>query len=329
MSWQWVGNDWFDAIAIEKRLKERVSLVEFGAIIFLITWLLGLVFVVNQKSIGLWWDINVYIDCGRGQCDNYYYGYWLLPFFSLLGKLPNQIIYIVWGLVNIAGAWFAIRAFGGSKFLALVSYPMLSILWFGQIGGLIIASLAFGWYGIVKRNWVIAGIGLGIALAKYNVALILIIPIILVSKLKFKEWGQIIIWPTSFLGVSLLLYPGWILQLLSRLHFQNLSTTYSVSIWPYLGPVSLALLLPLFFIPTKKCSLFIGWAIVGTIVMPYYQLRDMLLLLSMPLPVGVSLLIGYFGFTNLIISSRIVLIYIVFQTCFYFYFLWQSLLNRE
>lgn len=34
MNWQWVENDWFEADAIEKRLKARVSLLEFGAIIF-------------------------------------------------------------------------------------------------------------------------------------------------------------------------------------------------------------------------------------------------------------------------------------------------------
>ncbi len=329
MSWQWVNDDWFEAEAIDKRLKERISLFEFGAIVFLITWVLGLVILFNQGYNEYWGDLNKYLACAKGQCVDFYYGYWILPIFSLLGKLPYQITYLIWGLINIAGIWFATRIFGGNKFIALISYPMLSVLWYGQISGLIFASIAFGFYGIVKRNWVIAGIGLGIALVKYNIAMILIIPMILGTKLNIKEWAQIIIWPVGFIGLSFITYPGWFTQVVNRIWYHPPMISYSLSIWPYVGIIALTLFIPLFLLPKRTQFLFIGWIIAGTIGSPYFQLKDILALLIMPIPTGIAFIISYIGFMHFFIGTRVVQTHILFQIVLYIYFLWQTLVVHK
>jgi hypothetical protein len=325
MNWQWVNDNWFEADAIEKRLKERISLIEFGVIVFLISWLLGLVILYNQGLNELWGDLNKYLACAKGQCEDFYYGYWILPIFSLLGKLPYQITYIIWGSINIAGIWFATRVFGGNKFIALISYPMLSVLWYGQISGLILASIAFGFYGIVKRNWILAGIGLGIALVKYNIAMILIIPMILGTKLTIKELALIFIWPVGFIGLSLITYPGWFIQVVNRIWYYHPMNSYSLSIWPYIGIIALILFIPLFLLPNRIRFLFIGWIIAGTIGSPYFQLKDILILLIMPIPTGIAFFISYFGFAHFFISTKVIQIYIIFQIVLYIYFLWQTL----
>lgn len=295
----------------------------------MVSWLLGLVFLSNNEFHGLWVDLNNYLACGKGDCGEYYYGYWFLPVFSLLAELPENVTNILWGLLNITGVWFSARVFGGNKFIALISYPMLSVLWYGQITGLILAGVAITLYGIIKRNWFIAGMGLVLALVKYNIAIIFVIPILLGIKLNIKEWAQIVIWPLSLFCLSILIHSNWILKILDVIQHHPPLSSYSLSIWPYTGAISLLLFIPLIGLPKQLKILFIGWVIAGSIGLPYFQLKEILALLIMPIPIWITLIIGFIGFMNFFVGARITQIYIIISLGLYVYFLWQIYFQQK
>ena len=69
------------------------------------------------------------------------------------------------------GIWFAVRVFGGKSPLALLSYQMLFVCFYGQIAGVIVAGLALLWWSLERKRWLLAGIGAALALIKWQMGL--------------------------------------------------------------------------------------------------------------------------------------------------------------
>jgi hypothetical protein len=319
-------SQWPDEIVIGKRLRQRLSLAELGALTILVVFLIWIAFI-KWGELPTALDLNVILACGQGNCDNYYYGYWFLPFIRLFNTFPDNLAFFLWGLLNILGAWFAIRVFGGVAFFALVSYQMLFVLWWGQTDGMIAGGVALTWYGLSKRKWWWAGVGLCIAFIKYQIGILALIPILMSIRLSFKEWIKVAIIPLIVIGISLVIYPGWILDVINRIlqHPPYMGT--SLSLWRYFGWFALILFLPLFFLPRKPMLQSIVWMAAGSVALPYFQHHDLLQLMVMP--IGWTALLGNIGFGYYFIAEEITRWVIVLPLTIYIsiigYFIVQKL----
>ncbi len=293
---------WPDEITIGKRLRQRLSPVEFGALTLLIVFLVWIAFIKwGEYPAGS--DLEVILACGQGNCDDYYYGYWLLPFIKIFNMFPGNLAFFFWGLLNIIGVCFAIRVFGGVAFFGLVSFQMLSVLWYGQTSGMIAGGIALTWYGLSKREWWWAGIGLCIAFIKYQIGIVALIPMLLSTQLNCREWIKVAIIPIIIVGISLIFYPGWILEVIYRILQHPPDMGYNLSLWKYFGWYALILFFPLFFLPRKPMLQSIVWMAAGSVALPYFLQNDLLQLLVMPL--GWTALLGYLGFIHYFIGVGI------------------------
>ena len=129
------------------RIKTSLSRWEFFALSFSAGMLLAFIFL-NSKGYWEFHDFNVYIFAVRGDFSNYFYPYYLLPLLSLFSKIPHPAALFLWGILNIAGIFFAVRLFGGSLPLTLLSYQMLYSLGYGQVVGIMIGGAALFWWAI-------------------------------------------------------------------------------------------------------------------------------------------------------------------------------------
>src|ERR1041385_4594210 len=68
-------------------------------------------------------DFKIYLNTAHGIFTGYYYGYWLLPIFALLARLPLGWSYLLWCTLNIVGVFFAARRFGGGAPPSPFSHP--------------------------------------------------------------------------------------------------------------------------------------------------------------------------------------------------------------
>src|ERR1051325_12084780 len=76
-------------------------------------------------------DFKIYLNTAHGIFTGYYYGYWLLPIFALLAKLPLGWSYLLWCTLNIVGVFFAAPALRGGTTPVLFLYQKVFHLLFG------------------------------------------------------------------------------------------------------------------------------------------------------------------------------------------------------
>lgn len=212
---------------------------------------------------------------------NYLYGYWLLPAFQLLSLLPLPVGYLVMACANIAGIGWAARVFRGNLFIALLSYQMLSVLWYGNIVGIIVGGLALMQWSMRRQKWALAGIGWTIAAAKMQLGLPLGLAIWLIEGRHPRPLLILLL----AVAASLALYPGWPLDTIGTVDTAN--TSGNISLWQWVGPLALLLWLRL---PRTLPEITATLALTS----PYFQQGDLLMLLV--LPIGWVGLLGNIGF---------------------------------
>jgi hypothetical protein len=286
-----------DAQEINARLRQRLTRGEFFAfaMVFcaagIFAWLSTLESYSFVKE-----DFYRYLNTAHGDFSFYYYGYWLLPIFAILAKLPTHISYILWCSLNILGVFFAARVFSGKVPLAILSYQMLYSLIYGQISGLIVGGLALCWWGLVNRKWNIAGIGIILASAKYQMGLTGILFLFLAADdIPWKDKLRTLILPILVWTGSLIVYPSWPLQALNTLSSNPPNDFGSISLWRWIGPWALLLWLPPFLLPhVTSRQRFIALVAVTGLALPYFQQTDLLFMLT--LPIGWIGLLGNIGF---------------------------------
>lgn len=265
------------------------------------TFAIGLAF--GMAGIFLWLSPNLsyfshdftnYLNTARGDFGNYYYGYWILPVFALLAKLPVAVSYLLWCTISILGIFFAARVFGGKATLALASFQMFYSLIYGQVTGLIVGGLALCWWGIVNRKWYIAGIGIALASAKYQLGIPGILFLLLLAKISWKDWARLLVIPVVVWGASLVVYPGWPLQAYSILAGHAPNANGSISLWRWVGPWAFLLLIPPLILHLPAERRFMALVAAVGLVLPYFQQADLLFLLT--LPIGWIGLLGNLGY---------------------------------
>jgi hypothetical protein len=282
-----------DKEILKKRLSKRIVRGEFAGLCLAFGLLCGFAYLQWQ---GLIYpnDYVIYIRAVEGGAIDYYYAYWMLPVFGLLKILPVPIGYLLWGMLNIAGVWLATRIFGGPMALVLISYQLYYVLFYGQITGVILGGLGLMWIGIVMRRWEFAGLGLVIALTKFQIGIVMGGLLLLFAPLTWRERMRVCIIPIMVFFVSLFVYPRWPWHLLMILQQFPPNDWGNISLWRWVGPYALLLFVPGLVLPLTRSTRFVMLIAAASISLPYFQQTDLLMFFS--LPVGWFVLLGYIGY---------------------------------
>ena len=296
------GSDYLHHDKLEARLRAPLSLVEFGGLVAAVVALIWLA----QADLG--WppgtDFTTLMRVAHGDLIDFYYAYWLIPPLEVLGHLPYAVAYFIWTLANIAAFFFAMRVFGANRWLALWSYQLLALVFYGQITGLLTGGLALLWWGVSRRTWWMAGLGLTVMLTKYQFGLLGLVAVILGAGLTWRDWLHIGVWPLAVALASIALYGLWPLEVIERLMSHPANTYFSVSLWRWIGPWGVLAFAPLLWLPRRIDVQLIGWFAAGALGLPYFQQIDLVVLMALPL--GPLAGVGYLGFAQGVIGSEIV-----------------------
>ncbi len=292
-----------DPELIDCRLRARLSLTEVFGIAFMTYMMAGFLWLYYNNAYNPY-DFDIYLSTVMGNQQNYYYAAWALPFFHLLSWLPFPAAYVVWNLLNIFSVFFAARIFGGKPCLALLTYQMLYILYFGQITGIILGCLALFWWAAAHKRWDLAGLGLILATTKFQVGILIGGVLWLLAEISWRERFRLLVLPALIFLLSLWAYPGWIPLLAARIHASPPNDVASISLWRYLGPSALLFLAFPFLLPLNRKERMIGLISAGMLGLPYFQQADLISLFIFPtgwLPLvgNLGLLLPVFGYPAL------------------------------
>jgi hypothetical protein len=313
-----IKKDYFGTISnpvdIATRLKQKPALGEVIGFSLALGMLLGFL-IVNPPSIGF--DLKNYLKTSDGDFSNYYYGYWLLPIFTILRQLPFTLSYLFWGLLSIFSILFALRVFGGWSFAVLSSYQMFYILYQGQFIGPGIGALALLWWGLVNRRWNIAGLGLILAAAKYQTGFTCGLILLICAPISWYERTRVLIIPGLVILLSLVAYPMWPLRALETLRYSPPNDLGSMTLWRWIGPYALLFWLPILATLIRRQISPIAWIATVMLSAPYFQQTDLLVLFVLPvswLPIlgNFGYLGGYKGLQALVILPLLVYIEFLF-----------------
>ncbi|MDX1616456.1 MAG: hypothetical protein R3300_19255 [Candidatus Promineifilaceae bacterium] len=225
-------------------------------------------------------DYKAYTNTARGFFDGFYYAYWILPAFQVLDRLPFVVGYGLLNLLNILGVLFAARVFGGRGGLALLSFQMLYVILLGSITGILVGALALAWWGLNRERWLVAGIGLALAGIKPQLGGTLGLILWLLAPGTARDKVNSLIVPTFVAVASLIAYPGWPAELLSRLLTSPPNQWGSITLWDWIGPAALLLWLPPLLLPMRPSRRFVALVAANALALPYFQQTDLLALFT-------------------------------------------------
>ncbi len=276
----------FESEKINQRILSKFSIVEFSLILFVL--LLAFYFLITES--GLFWDYKIYLATADRDFENYFYGYWLLPLFKLLSFLPFEVSYSIWILLSVIGVVFAVRVFNGNLPLALISYQMSFSLFWGQISGIICGFLGLFWWSLHQKKWWLAGIALLIVAAKPHTGGMFAFLLWIFAEIEWKDKLRVLIIPIVGGILSLLVYPGWIMAVISG--SSNAYAWGNISLYQWIGPWALLLFLPALIVPLPKQQRFLLLAVTCILTIPYFLQTDLITLFLFP--VGwIPILLGY------------------------------------
>lgn len=263
---------------LKRRLTAKVQRSEIIALSFSLISLFGLVLMQNAGNFITYYDLSNFLNAGQGNFEHYYYAYWAVPFFSFLSILNHPYHFLLIGIINIFATWFAVRVFGAKLIPILVSIHMLYILSQGQIIGIIVGGFALFVAGLVTRRWTLAGLGMVIALSKFQMGIIPTLTLLFFWGALWKEKIKILLIPLIISILSLFIYPWWPLQLLQTIRDAPPFADGSISLWSIIGAWSLILWIPPLILKTSKENRFYLFLLANMLAIPYFQQTDLLLL---------------------------------------------------
>jgi hypothetical protein len=253
----------------------------FMALCLSLLWAVGfpLYATNNLADIG-GYDYDVYIQAAKGDLTGYFYPQWLLPFFSLLSYLPRGIGWAVLNLMNLAGCYFAVRAFEGNLVLTVISYPLFFVYFYGNVEGILVGAAAMMVWSLRQRRDVLAAIAWIILLTKPQIgmALGLVFFGLEADRRQFIKVAAIVV---AWGILSLLIWWGWIFDWYDRVtSAEELYDVYSIDLWQFVGPLALLLCLPPIYFRSKD----LPWLVATFILtMPYLQSSGLLYLIIQPI----------------------------------------------
>lgn len=286
-----------DPAVLSARLRARLTLPELVALVATLCVALVLVYRVHLGDF-FPVDLLTYRTAALGNVTDFYYAYWILPFFRLLATLPDALQVLVFYVLSIASVGFACRVFAGRLAIVVFSYNMLWILWFGQFSGLALGGLALLWWALATRRYSLAAVGLLLALTKYHVTAPIVLTLWLLADMPRAGRWRVVRLAGMLAGLSLLLYGLWPLSIVQSMMSNPPEAATSFTLWRYVGPWCLLLWLPALALPLSPGRRLTAITCCCALALPYFQLSDLILLLA--LPIGWLPLLSNLGFVHLI-----------------------------
>ncbi|MEN4011692.1 MAG: hypothetical protein ROW48_06630 [Bellilinea sp.] len=319
-----IGGLALDLPAMQRRLKKRISKGEFFALLFSLG--MALIFFITRPD-NIHFDLNNYLRAGRGDFGEYYYGYWFVPVFWLLNKIPFYQAALLLSIASIAALFFAGRIFGGKTAFILTGYQAFYMMYYGQLTAIVIGGLALLWWGLAKRSGWLAGLGFLIAATKYQSGFLAAVFLLVLAPIAWNEKWKVLFVPAIGFAASLLLYPDWIFTQLEILRQTPANDFASLSLWQWFGPAAAVLWLPAILTPVPPERRIILLVATTTLALPYYQQADLLSLFV--LPVGwLFPLLGNLGYLSLLFGYPALKALAVIPLVIYGMILWQALGSR-
>lgn len=267
--------------------------LEFAALIAVLTFTLMMPLLNYYHAEIYPIDYRVYVDTAS-ENGVFYYPQWILFMLYPLTLFPFWLGFVVWNSVNIGCIYVACKLWGGNATIALLSYPMLFMLFYGQITGVLVLCLVLYDRWITDKPYA-AGIVAAIALAKPQLA----VPLLLYSALRLQvTWHNrfVSVLPTlALFALSLVVYGDWVTAWLH--HLPDAATEGSITMWYLTGYWSLLLWMPLGFIAPEYRRAFVICA--TALSLPYFQLTGLLLLLA-ALPLSLLSALAFTGYAMLV-----------------------------
>ena len=294
---------------ISQRLKAKITKFEFFALSFVICFALFFVYLAYTEG-AFPYDYFNYRNAAMGDPSFYYYGYWALPYFSLLNIFPNPLQLVIYFSVNIAAVYFASRMFGGKLTLVLLSYQFLYGIYFGQLTGFVVGGMALLWWGIVNKRWNIAGLGLIILLTKFQIGITIGLTFYLIANISWSDRFRILVVPIIIGLLSIVIYGLWPLEVLHRITVGNPPNNWaSVSLWRWVGPAASILWLPVLLLPLSPTRRVIAIIVTSALAFPYFQQADLVALYVFP--IGWIAVLGNIGLLSFVFQFAILPIVVV------------------
>lgn len=280
---------------VDQRLWQRISLLEMFALA-LCFGLAGIFAWYRSQGKALAYDFENYLLAGNGDLRFHYYAFWILPVYQILAFLPSALSFVLWSSLNILGVFAASRILGGERrwALALLTYQMFYVLYYGNITGVIVGGLALLWWGLTHHRWHLAGLGMVLALTKYQLGITFGIILLLMADISWQDRLKVFVVPFLTLLVSLLIYPLWPIESIRIILANPPESSGNISLWQWLGPFALLLWLPPLWLSLSAQQRLIALAATATMTLPYFQQTDLLALFVLPL--GWLPLAGNLGF---------------------------------
>lgn len=264
----------------------KPSRYEFAALVAVVTFVLMIAVLSIQADYVYPGDYRTYMQAVAGA--DFYYPYWIKLLIAPFALLPFWIGYVLWSCLNIGCVYVACKLWHGNGVIALLSYPMLTTLFYGQITGMLVLALVLYTRWITHRPFM-AGWFAAVALAKPQLA----IPVLLAAAPRTGHARLLAVLPALILfAVSLLLYGDWVTGWL--LHLPTVAHEGSITLWSILGHWALLLWIPLGFIERERRMVFV--LCTTALSLPYFQLTGLLLLLAR-LPLSAFSILAFAGYT--------------------------------
>ena len=269
---------------VDRRLWQRVSLFELFGLAFCLG-LAGIFAWYRSKGDAFAYDFENYLLAGNGDLRFHYYAFWILPAYQLMAVLPSTLSFVVWNSLNILGVFAGSRILGGEKrwALALLTYQMFYVLYYGNIVGILVGGLALLWWGVTHKRWYLAGLGLVLALTKYQLGISFGLILLLTADISWQDRLKVLVLPLLTLLISLLIYPFWPIESIRIILANPPNSLGNISLWQWIGPFALILWLPPLWLPISAQQRLIVLAATATITLPYFQQTDLLALFVLPL----------------------------------------------
>lgn len=315
-----------DPQALNQRVSAPIRLSEFG-LLALHLGLIGIFIWQWRQGFGGFFDFRQYMGFARGMKDvQFYYSYWAVPFFQLLEKLPMLLAIAIWSGINLVGMWWAARVFGNKSWIVLSTYQVGYVLFYGQITGVIIGGLAGLWWGTKNQRWVVAGLALIVCLTKYHLGGPIAFILLLLSGVNFSRMVKLILWPLGAFFASWILYPGWVSEVIYRIQQIPPVQWGNISLWQWIGPLSLLVWLPPLLLKMEKQQKLIIFTSAYFLSMPYVQQTGLLALFV--LPVGWVAWLGNVGFTFTFLRWEALKLLVIPPTATYLMMIWRAVAHK-
>lgn len=279
---------------MDARLRARFGKWEFFALVLAIAFTLGFAYMDMAFDYGGFNDYREFMSATQGEYGGFFYGFWIMPVLQALNLLPIHLGYVLWGVLNIAGVWYAARVFGGNVTLTLVSYQMLYVVFYGNIAGIVVGALALMWWALHHRRYGLAGFAFLIAAAKFQLGVPLGLVMLALVDMTWRNRLIVVIVPVVGALLSLLLYPNWPLDLYKWSQRVPPNTAGSISLWRWIGPLALILWIPPLALKMPTGHRLVAIAATLALASPYFQQTDLVALYA--LPTGWIPLLGNLGY---------------------------------